>query len=368
MAIDTTTILIVDDSGTYRGFIRKALSGENDLKVTGMVGSGKDALDFVRKNKPNIVTLDVEMPGLSGLETLQKIREINPSTGVIMISAFTRKGADTTIKALQMGAFDFITKPETKDMAENMNILRRQLLVKIRHWSISSSRRKPAPPGIPKKTQKPGKPEAEVPLHLQRKKHVDPSRIRAILIGISTGGPKALVRILPVLTAKTKLPIFIVQHMPPTFTQSLAQTLNLRCKHTVSEVSGHQDISPGNVYLAPGGKHMLIMKDSRGLPIVTINEEPPVNGFRPSVDVLFRSASSIYRGDVIAVIMTGMGSDGTRGMGTLKRLGAYTIAQDEDTSVVWGMPQNAIKSGYVDEVYALDDIPGGIESIISDKK
>jgi two-component system chemotaxis response regulator CheB len=374
-------ILIVDDSATYRGLIRKALEGETDIQVIGSVNSGYEAIKFIRETPTDIITLDVEMPGLNGLETLEKIQEEtldNPSfanIGIIMVSAHTRKGADITIKALELGAFDFITKPETPSMNDNMDILRRQLLVKIRHYSISRSGRgtrgkestvtQPAA-----STLSPTLSPAQEVLPSSRYKRSEPGLIRAILIGVSTGGPKALVRMLPSISEKVSLPVFIVQHMPPTFTQSLAETLNSKCSHRVIEVNKEEVVDNRTIYIAPGGKHLILMKSSRGDPsaiMTIINEEPPENGFRPSVDVLFRSASTVYGGDVLAMLLTGMGSDGTRGMGTLKRMGAYTIAQDEESSIVWGMPKSAIEAGYVDEILPLDLIPDSVERLLKRK-
>lgn len=369
-------VLVVDDSATYRSLIQKAVSGEEDIRITGSVGSGEEALQFIISTPPDIVTLDVEMPGLDGLQTLEKLQGYlsqNPSVpeiGVIMVSAFTRKGADITIRALEAGAFDFIAKPETADMNENMAALRRQLLVKIRHFFATRSRRERARHGEKAKggagQAKPGTGTViGPPTQSISGPGAAPGTVRAVLVGVSTGGPKALVKFLPSLSEKVLLPIFIVQHMPATFTQSLADTLDQRCRHRVVEVNREMEVERETVYLASGGKHMLLMRDSHGVPRIIVNNEPPENGFRPSVDVLFRSAVPVYGGDVVAVILTGMGSDGTRGMGSLKRLGAYGIVQDEATSVVWGMPQSAVEAGYVDEIHPLEDIPGAIRKVVN---
>jgi two-component system, chemotaxis family, protein-glutamate methylesterase/glutaminase len=369
-------VLIVDDSAIYRNLIQKAIGNETDIEIVGSVGSGKEALQKIGMLKPDVVTLDVEMPGMDGLETLNRIQDeaakspALSNVGVIMVSAFTRKGAEITIQALEAGAFDFVAKPETGSVEESMEILRRQLLVKIRHHAISSLRKQSVRRGIGKE----GKVTMGEAAHLRpaaKAPMAKPHRVkrtktvRAVLIGVSTGGPKALVKMLPQLCLKISLPIMIVQHMPPTFTKSLADTLNSRCRHTVKEIGGEETVASNTVYLAPGGKHMLLMKSgaAAGPEQVLVNEQPPVNGFRPSVDVLFRSAASVYGGDVVAVILTGMGSDGTRGLGTLKRNGAYTIAQDEDTSVVWGMPQSAIEAGHIDEVLPLEQIAEAVEKV-----
>lgn len=278
---DQKRILIVDDSATYRSAIQSVLKEADDIKVVGSVASGEAALDFIRTAPPDIVTLDVEMPGMNGIDTLIQIQDYLeknprvPKIGVIMVSAFTRKGADTTIKALEAGAFDFITKPQTKNSAENSDILRRQLLVKIRHFAISRFRKaKGDHPHPPKQPQPAGRADAKPRVRA----HSKPGIIRAIMIGISTGGPKALVKMLPSLSRQIPLPVFIVQHMPPTFTQSLANTLNQHCDHRVIEVSGKEIVRPDTIYLASGGKHMLLLKNPDAEPIVMTNTEPPKMG------------------------------------------------------------------------------------------
>lgn len=369
---DPIKVLVVDDSGIYRNLIMKSLSGEEDIQIIGAVGSGEEAIQFLRTTIADVITLDVEMPGLNGLGTLQKIQETFPRTdefagiGVIMVSAFTRKGADITIHCLENGAFDFITKPQSGNAEQNMESLRRQLLVKIRHYAISRKSRGRITGEISEK-----KIITRVPSIKRQSVFSDtrePKLIRAVLIGVSTGGPKALVKFLPSLSMKIDLPIFIVQHMPPTFTQSLAETLNSRCNHRVIEVVKEEMVTDRTVYLASGGFHLLVIKDASDKARVIINEEPPENGFRPSVDVLFRSAASVFGGNVVAIILTGMGNDGTRGIGMLKRFGALTIAQDEETSVVWGMPRSAIEAGYIDEILSIDEIPGAVERIVLKKR
>ncbi len=375
-----TKVLIVDDSRIFRSAIQESLSGERDIEVIGSVRNGIKAIEFIRSTPPDLVTLDVEMPDMNGLETLEAIQKINARNkehpiGVIMISSFTRKGADITIKALETGAFDFITKPEGQSVSESIDILRRQLVMKVRYFasrriSLSLKRNKaerlkrdesgifPKPavlsvPRIQPRHQKPILPG----------KHQSASKIKAVLVGVSTGGPKALAEMLPVLCEKIHIPIFIVQHMPPTFTQSLASSLDARCSHTVKEGRNNDVAQNRHVYIAPGGKHMLLRRNDDNV-MIAINKRPPEKGCRPSVDILFRSAATAYEGDIIAVILTGMGVDGTKGAGILKRAGAYIIAQDEETSVVWGMPGSAEASGNVDEVVPLGNIPEAIRNVI----
>jgi len=349
-----TKILIVDDSRVFRSVVEESLSGESDIEVIGSVRNGIKAVEFIKSNHPDLVTLDVEMPDMDGLETLKAIQEINLlkkentyPIGVIMISSFTRKGADITIKALESGAFDFITKPEGKNIDESREILRRQLLVKIRYFAsrlISSNITGVITPKNP----------VALPAEF-----VASSQIKAILIAVSTGGPRALSEMLPHLCEKTDIPIFIVQHMPPTFTESLAASLNSRCRYTVKEGKNNEAVQDGHIYIAPGGKHMTLRRKSRDI-LTSVNMYPPENGCRPSADMLFRSAASVFQGDLIAIILTGMGTDGTKGAAVLKKAGAYIIAQDEESSVVWGMPRSVKDSGNADEVIPLSDIPEAV--------
>ncbi|UCG11923.1 MAG: chemotaxis response regulator protein-glutamate methylesterase, partial [Deltaproteobacteria bacterium] len=358
-----TKLLIVDDSRIFRNAIQQSLDGQDDIEVIGSVWNGAKAIEFIRLHRPDIVTLDVEMPDMDGLETLQAIQKINATNrqfqpiGVIMLSSYTQRGADTTLKALEMGAFDFIPKPEGKNPMENIEALRRQLVVKIRFFaSIRISE------GL-------ARPRAETPRVAETRidVSVSPRAIKAILIGASTGGPRALLDLLPPLCEKVDVPIFIVQHMPPTFTQSLAKSLNSRCRYTVIEGSNDDVAQAQYVYVAPGGKHMLLKGRQQTVRTV-VNDGPPENGYKPSVDTLFRSAATVYGGDVAAIILTGMGADGSEGAGVLKRAGAYVIAQDKDSSVVWGMPRSIAESGNADQVLPLDRISHAVVTMIRQSK
>lgn len=354
-----TKLLIVDDSRIFRSAVEGSLRDENDIEVIGSVRNGIKAIEFIQSTRPDIVTLDVEMPEMDGLETLDEIRRINesdrskPPIGVIMISSLTEKGADTTIKALEAGAFDFITKPEVNNSENGISVLRRRLVPKIRFFATkminSGSEKKEYRPEVEKSETSHSAPQAQY---------------KAVLIGVSTGGPKALMSMLPDLCGKTDLPILIVQHMPPKFTASLAESLNPKCSHFVAEGTDNEVIMPGKVYIAPGGRHMLLRR-SGGRVKAVINDQPPEKNYRPSVNVLFRSALSAYNGNVISIILTGMGDDGTRGVAALKRAGAYVIAQDDASSVVWGMPGSAVKSGNVDRVLPLGEIPDFVEGIVT---
>jgi two-component system chemotaxis response regulator CheB len=346
-------VLIVDDSLIFRRAIEESLMGEDDIRVVGSVRNGVKAIEFINTSpiRPGLVTLDVEMPDMDGLETLVAIRKINasrklfPPIGVIMVSSHTHKGADTTIRALETGAFDFIAKPQGGSPEQSIDIIRRQLLVKIRYYVsvfIYSRNSRAAVPAGPKSDQIPPAPPIE-----------------CILIGVSTGGPKALASILPAICDHSSVPILIVQHMPRHFTRSLADSLNKKCRYAVREARNNEMLETNHIYIAPGDQHMLVRRINGKVRIV-LNDQPPENGSRPSVDVLFRSASIVYGPDVLAIILTGMGTDGTKGSGAVKRAGGHVIAQDESTSVVWGMPGSAVSSGNVDAILPLDEIPESV--------
>lgn len=352
--LEQIKVLIVDDSLVFRNIVEEAMRAEPDIIVTGSVRNGVKALEFIERHRPDLVTLDVEMPDMDGLETLRAINEYNsmhpdePGTGVIMLSAHTLKGASTTIEALEAGAFDFVTKPDNGSMEANMEALRAQLLAKIKAFVIRRVKSGVKEPAAPP----PEKPKAR-----------GPADVEAIFIGISTGGPKALSVLLPQLSEIADIPIFIVQHMPPRFTGSLAASLDKKCRHKVVEARDGEVVRENHVYIAPGGMHLSLEKNGKAEVFTMLSDAPQENGCRPSVDVLFRSAASVYGKHGVALIMTGMGVDGAKGLSPLKRLGAYVIAQDEDSSVVWGMPGKAVALGVVDEVLPLDEIATAVEKL-----
>ncbi len=350
-------ILIVDDSLIFRKVLEEGLSGEPDIEVIGSVRNGLKALDFIRSRRPDLITLDVEMPDMDGMETLDAIQALNretpdmPPIGVIMLSAHTRKGADITIKALEAGAFDFITKPRTDSLEESRAILRRQLLVKIRYFTgkrFSFARSAPPIQAIP-----------AIQAISTEPLPAPAGAVEAVAVGVSTGGPKALATLMPALCEGLRAPIFIVQHMPAGFTRSLAASLDKKCAHTVVEAEHNRTVKARHVYIAPGDRHMLLRNPENG-PATIINRQPPENGSRPSADVLFRSAATVFGPRLVALILTGMGSDGTKGAAAIKRAGGRVIAQDNATAVVWGMPGSAAAAGHVDAVLPLDRIADAV--------
>jgi two-component system, chemotaxis family, protein-glutamate methylesterase/glutaminase len=352
------TVLIVDDSRVFRAALEEALRDQPDIAVVGSVFSGAKALDFIRSRPPQVVTLDVEMPGMDGLETLEQIQAFNASrpaasVGVIMVSAFTRRGAEVTMKALMSGAFDFVTKPSGPSPEANLATLREDVLPRIRAYA----RRRLAAP------------DATAPLapHVARitrpAKARRPVAVRAIVIGASTGGPRALSSLLPGLCGRVATPILVVQHMPRDFTGSLAESLARQTGRAVVEAADGLPLTSAAVFIAPGDKH-LVLRGSAGTPILGLSNAPPENGCRPSADVLFRSAAAVFGRDILALILTGMGRDGTAGLGAIRRAGGYIIAQDEATSVVWGMPGSAVEAGLADEVLPLPEIAPAAAAIV----
>lgn len=361
---DKIKVLIVDDSLVFRKAIETVLAGEEEIEISGSAWNGVKALNAIQKNRPDIVTLDIEMPELNGLETLKAIQELNnssdePPIGVIMLSAFTKDGADITVKALQLGAFDFIAKPETSSVEESIEALKAQLPARIRAWrSGKNIKHLTVPPVLLPKSK-------ELP-KIEKNKKTFYHHHQVVLIGVSTGGPRALNDMLPLLCSMIDLPILIVQHMPPKFTKSLAEQLARKCpNYRVIEAAEGDIVRSNTVYIAPGGMHMTVKRDS-GDVIIELNDGLPENGCKPSVDVLFRSASDVYGSRSLALILTGMGSDGNKGLGVLKSNGVYVIAQDEASSVVWGMPGNAVASGNVDEILPLMEIPDALYRILKE--
>jgi two-component system chemotaxis response regulator CheB len=347
-------VLIVDDSRLYRGAIEEALAGQEGITVTGSVWSGLKALEHIRSHPTDIVTLDLEMPGMDGLETLLAIEEYNSDRpreqriGVIMVSAYTTRGAQATIRALEAGAFDFIEKPQEANHQQNVQALRQHLTAKIRAFIQQRggirqlSRPVAVSPAICPSFSKSG---------------------RAVVIGVSTGGPQALGALVPELARSIEQPIFIVQHMPAEFTGALAESLTRQVGRPIVEGFHGSVVQPCGIYVAPGGRHMLLRATADGQAQLVLNQQPPECGCRPSANVLFRSAATVYGGDLIAVVLTGMGCDGAEGIVAVKRAGGHVIVQDEASSVVWGMPSSAIATGQVDEVLPLDQIARRIATL-----
>lgn len=353
---DQLKVLLADPSRDIRDGLESALSREGDLAVPWKVHTIKGVLDTVGRAKPDAVVLDIELPGAA--DGVKKILELNRGSsglaevGVIVVARRSLRDAEETIQALENGAFDFVLKPDASEQEDVVAALLRQLRVKLR--SFASKRIFSSIAGYRNSRQ-----DARQQV-LSCQLAPSSGKTKAVLIGVSTGGPKILANILPRITLAVDIPIFVVQHMPPDFTRPLAESLNNKCRARVVEAARTLDVQQGTVYLARGGQHMLLAKDHKDRPVVTVSDDPPEEGCRPSVNMLFRSAAEVYGGDVVAVVLTGMGADGSQGLKPLKDKGAYVIAQDKETSVVWGMPGSAVGSGLVDKVLPYEAIPDEI--------
>ena len=376
----TLRVLVVDDTVTFRKILSDALADIPDVEVIGTAHHGKMALSRIESLHPDLVTLDIEMPEMDGLEVLEAIHDQKIDVGVIMVSSFTRRGSELTIRALELGAFDFITKSSDGDYAQNRENIRSALAPLIKAFAQRRNIRAIlhnvcGPEGL-SQTAAPAKPplsrlipagagaQAETSLTAPSGSGTERTRPNLVLIGVSTGGPNALAKVIPGLPANLGVPILVVQHMPPMFTRTLAESLDKQSALRVKEAEHNEPALVNTVYIAPGGKQMKVTIGQGGSPLIQISDDPPENNCKPSVDTLFRSVSHHFPGKVCAVIMTGMGSDGTLGLRLIKRHPARVIAQDEASCIVFGMPKEAIAAGVVDVISPLDSIAGEIRKAV----
>jgi two-component system chemotaxis response regulator CheB len=361
--MDPIRVLVVDDSPFMRKALERMLQAP-DIEVVGSARDGLDALEKIRSLNPDIVTLDVEMPRLDGLGCLKRIMAEMPRA-VLMVSSVTQEGAQATLEALALGALDFISK-ETSLASTSILQIQQDLQDKVRKLARSPRFRAkrpapPAPPAVPAGTGLPSPAPvplpSPVPQAVARVGGIGGPRAELLAIGCSTGGPKALQDLLPGLPRTLPVPCLIVQHMPGTFTKAFAERLNGICQVEVKEATHLETALPGCVYIAPGGLHMLYrQRGSTG--VIELSAEPAASLHRPSVDVLFQSIADNCTRQVLAMILTGMGSDGTRGMVSLKAKGAHTLAEAEESCIVYGMPRAAFERGCVDQVAPLPDMAG----------
>ncbi len=357
MSSDRLRVMVVDDTVTYRRILSDVIEGMGDAEVVATAPQGRLALARLEQGPVDLVLLDLEMPEMDGLETLGHIRRLHPEVSVVMISGQNARAAEATIRALEQGALDFIRKPEGNDPEASRQELREVLKPLLRHVRMRHNLRAEAPPpASPSPSPKPAVPPVPEPPRVPSGPRMAllPARFDVLGIGVSTGGPNALGDFIPGLPADFPLPILLVQHMPPGFTASLAEHLDKRSKLRVSEAMEGETIHPGKVYIAPGGRHMVVRRrpatasEPEAL-IVGINENPPENSCRPSVDVLFRSMAAQYEGGMLSVIMTGMGNDGCEGVRAMKRRGCHCLSQSAESCVVYGMPLAVDEAGLSDE-------------------
>ena len=351
-------VLVVDDSALFRRVLADALSSLPDTEVVGWAPNGRIALEKIKELKPDLVTLDLEMPEMNGLAVIDALAGTKDAPAVIVVSALTKKGGQLTMEALGKGAFDFITKPEATDPVKGREQLRTELATRLRAFSARSRFLSRVAAG--RSAAPAPKPEPLPPESAKAPKSATAGRMTTkpemVLIGVSTGGPNALGVVLPALPKDLGVPVLVVQHIPPVFTQSLAESLNTKCALKVCEASHGMAVEVGTIYIAPGGRHMRVASGAGGAKVIQITDDPPENNCRPAVDYLFRSAANNFPGKSLGVILTGMGSDGTIGLRLLKRHGCLVIAQDEASCVVYGMPKSAVDAGVVDIVLPLGAI------------
>jgi Chemotaxis response regulator containing a CheY-like receiver domain and a methylesterase domain len=340
-------VLVVDDSVVVRRLVSQALQEDPSMDVVATASNGTLALQRMSQLNPDVVILDIEMPEMDGLEVLRHIRRDYRNTRVIMFSTLTERGANVTFEALALGADDYVAKTnfEASSGSPGQRI-QQYLIAKIKQfYKIPGDGLTPASQlHIGSATRR------NEPL-----RHAFGGVPKAVAIGVSTGGPNALATILPQLPSDFPLPVLVVQHMPPIFTRLLAERLNRSCKLQVEEAVHGKVIHSGEVLIAPGDFHMRVAAQDGSVSVV-LDQSPPQNYCRPAVDVLFRSTAEVYGGSVIAVVLTGMGQDGLRGVETLKAQGASVLAQDEASSVVWGMPGAIAASGLADRILPLHDV------------
>jgi two-component system, chemotaxis family, protein-glutamate methylesterase/glutaminase len=342
-------VLIVDDAVVVRKVLSDIISQDSELEVVGTAGNGRIALTKFPILKPDIVLLDIEMPEMDGLEAVRELRKVNARVPIIMFSTLTERGADATLEALSLGATDYVTKPSNFDMQETSETVSRDLIPKIRALC-----RVPEAANSPQ----PLRPPSMVAPPCIRRPHLL-TPVQVVAIGVSTGGPDALARLLPTLPASLPVPVVIAQHMPPIFTTLLATRLSAKCKLPVRECKSGEALLPGCAFLAPGDFHMVTSREGQVVRL-RVNQSAKENFCRPSVDVLFRSVGNAYGSRALGIILTGMGQDGLKGCQALHGLGSRIVAQDEATSVVWGMPGFVARAGLADKILPLGQIGGEI--------
>lgn len=353
-------VLIVDDAVVVRRLVTEALAGDPEIEVVGTAANGRIALQKIPQINPDVITMDVEMPEMDGIETVRALRPQYPKLPVIMFSTLTERGAAATLDALQAGASDYVTKPaNVGSVALAQQRVRDDLIPRIKHLAgrVASTA------AVPSAVRAAGlvTPQGPTVRPFVPLGDISPA---IVAIGASTGGPNALADVIPLLPGDLRVPVVIVQHMPPMFTRLLAERLNARSALAVREASPGLPIVAGTVTIAQGDYHMVL--DRRGTEVVAaLNQEPPENSCRPAVDPLLRSAVALYGSRTLAVILTGMGQDGLHGCRHVREAGGQVVAQDEASSVVWGMPGFVVRAGLANTVVSLPELAAEVSRRVS---
>jgi two-component system chemotaxis response regulator CheB len=336
-------VVIAEDSLVFQKALENAVRQSETLTCSAVAGNGLDAIVAIEKHHPDVLILDLEMPILNGIETLKALAEskLRPKVTVVFAGQ-SRDGADLTMEAMRLGAIDFITKPSAGSLTAGQRAIREVLIPQIEALALTQCRKSI-------ETDKKIEPKVDVATTVTR------GCKNIVAIGVSTGGPQALMQIVQELPDKLAVPIVVVQHMPPVFTERLASRLNELTKLTVKEAQDLEPVVSDTIYIAPGGRHMIVTVKGSGR-VISIIDTPPVNSCRPSVDVLFESIAKAYGGNALGIVLTGIGRDGTDGARLLREQGSPIIAQDEATSTVFGMPKTVIEAGLANEIVGLDDV------------
>jgi two-component system chemotaxis response regulator CheB len=357
-------VLVVDDAVVVRRLLTDVLGAEADIEVIGVAANGRIALQKIAQSTPDVVTLDVEMPDLDGVSTLRQIRATWKTLPVIMFSTLTERGAAATLDALAAGASDYVTKPaNVGSVTAAMARIREELVPKVR----ALAKKNEPPKYEPRVASSPATQTSQTSQESQASQTAPkPPQATAteaqtgiVAIGVSTGGPNALAAVLPALPADLPVPVAIVQHMPPLFTRLLAERLNAQSSLSVVEGQSGMVVKSGSVYIAPGDHHMELRRSGDAV-VVGLIQTPPENSCRPAVDVLFRSVARVYGPRAVGIVLTGMGQDGLRGAEAICEAGGRILAQDEQTSVVWGMPGFVARAGLAEKVLPIEDIAAEI--------
>ena len=352
--ITKVKVIVVDDSALMRKIISDMINGQEEMEVIDTAKNGQELLMKIARNVPDVITLDIEMPKMDGIETLKQLKKININIPVIMISSVSKAGTESTMESLAQGAFDFVAKPSGA-ISIDIDTVKEELLQKIKLAFMKNETKLTNTP------QKKFIPSREISSRSANRVASTLERnIEAVVIGASTGGPKALYEVITALPSDLGVPVLVVQHMPVGFTKAFAGRLNLNSKLRVTEAVDGELIEKNVVYIAPGGYHMEVGKGKR----IELNTQPTIWGVRPAVDKLFISATNVYGARLLSVILTGMGRDGAKGTEAIKEGGGITMAEHQSTCIIYGMPKAAFETGKVDEIVPLGNVAHEIIKLV----